>query len=211
MRNIINSLPIENLQYLFEGEESFLRKLKMDSVSVYSMTPLEASKSIIKIILKYATKKSVITDMTACIGGDTIQFSKIFKHINSIELSKERCKFLKHNIDVYDRKNVTVYQGNSIELIKTLEQDIIYIDPPWGGKKYKYKKKINLYLSKIPMWNLCNQLANQADYIVLKVPLNFNIEFFCKKVISEDVDIYPLKKIQLIIINNKDVDIEMEL
>ena len=61
------------------------------------------------------------------------------------------------------------------------------------------------------MWNLCNQLANQADYIVLKVPFNFNIEFFCKKVISEDVDIYPLEKIQLIIINNKDVDIEMEL
>ncbi len=211
MRNIINSLPIENLQYLFEGEESFLRKLKMDSVSVYSMTPLEASKSIIKIILKYATKKSVITDMTACIGGDTIQFSKNFKHINSIELSKERYKFLKHNVGVYNRKNVTIYQGNSIELIKNLDQDIIYIDPPWGGKRYKYKKKINLYLSKIPMWNLCNQLANQADYIVLKVPLNFNIELFCKKVISEDVDIYPLEKIQLIIINNKDVDIEMEL
>ena len=46
MRNIINSLPLENLKYLFEGNEVFLRKLKMDNVSVYSMTPLEASKSI---------------------------------------------------------------------------------------------------------------------------------------------------------------------
>ena len=211
MRNIINSLPIENLQYLFEGDEPFLRRLKMDSVSVYSMTPLDASKSIVEIILKYAPKTSVVTDMTACIGGDTIRFSKAFKHINSIELSKERSKFLKHNVEVYGRKNVTVFQGNSIELIKNMEQDIIYIDPPWGGKKYKYKKKINLYLSKIPMWNLCNQLANKADYIVLKVPLNFNIEFFCKKVLSEDVDIYPLEKIQLIIVNNQDVDIEMEL
>ena len=81
MRNIINSLPLENLKYLFEGNEIFLRKLKMDNVSVYSMTPLEASKSIIKIILKYVPKKSTITDMTACIGGDTIRFSQIFSQI----------------------------------------------------------------------------------------------------------------------------------
>ena len=211
MRNIINSLPIENLQYLFEGDEPFLRQLKMDSVSVYSMTPLKASKSIIKIILKYAPKNRIVTDMTACIGGDTICFSNVFKHVNSIELSKERCKFLEHNVKVYNRKNVNIFHGDSIELIKNINQDIIYIDPPWGGKRYKYKKKINLYLSKIPMWDLCNQLANKADLVVLKVPLNFNIEFFCKKVLSEDVDIYPLEKMQLIIINNKDVDVPMTI
>ena len=200
MRNIINSLPIENLKYLFEGNEVFLRKLKMDNVSVYSMTPLEASKSIIKIILKYVPKKSTITDMTACIGGDTIRFSQIFSQINSIELSEERCEFLKHNVNVYKRKNVKIYQGDSLNIIEKLKQDVIYIDPPWGGKKYKYKKKINLYLSKQPMWNICNTLLPLAKIIVLKVPLNFNVNFFIKKVSVDEVDVYPLEKMQLIII-----------
>ena len=204
MRNIIQSLPIENLQYLFEGKENFLRKLKMDSVAVYSMTPLEESKRIIEIILSFVPKNSIITDMTACVGGDTIRLSLAFSHINSIELSSERCKFLKHNINVYNCKNVTVFEGNSLEIVDKLKQDIIYIDPPWGGKNYKYKKKINLYLSNTPMWNICNSLQNMSKLIVLKVPLNFNEEYFLSKLIYNKDKIYKfiLAKMQLVIIEN---------
>jgi len=202
MKNIIQSLPIENLQYLFDGTENFLRQLKMDNVAVYSMTPLEESKRIIQLILNFVPKKSIITDMTACIGGDTIRFSFVFNHINSIELSSKRCKFLQHNIDVYARTNITVYEGNSLEIVDNLKQDVIYIDPPWGGKNYKLKKKINLYLSCIPMWEICNSLQNISKLIVLKVPLNFNEEFFFSKLIynKEKIYTYILKKMQLIII-----------
>tara|TARA_B100000929_G_scaffold262147_1_gene227322 strand:- start:10170 stop:10787 length:618 start_codon:yes stop_codon:yes gene_type:complete len=204
MRNIIKSLPIENLQYLFEGRESFLRKLKMDNVAVYSMTPLEESKRIAEIISSYVSKKGTITDMTACVGGDTIRFSHVFKHINAIEISSERCQFLQHNVETYGCKNVSVFQGNCLEMIHRLKQDVIYIDPPWGGKKYKYKKKVNLYLSTTPMWSICNNLQNLSKIIVLKVPLNFNEEFFVKKLIydKEKVKRYVLEKMQLIIIEN---------
>ena len=204
MRNIIKSLPIENLQYLFEGRESFLRNLKMDSVAVYSMTPLEESKRIAEIILSYVSKKGIITDMTACVGGDTIRLSHIFKHINAIEISGERCKFLQHNVETYGCKNVSVFHGDCLEMIHGLKQDVIYIDPPWGGKKYKYKKKVNLYLSTTPMWSICNNLQNLSKIIVLKVPLNFNEEFFVKKLIydKEKVNRYVLEKMQLIIIEN---------
>lgn len=204
MRNIIKSLPIENLQYLFEGREKFLRRLKMDSVAVYSMTPLEESKRIAEIILSYVSKRGVITDMTACVGGDTIRFSKVFRHVNAIELSAERCNFLKHNVETYNCHNVSIFQGNSLEKIHELKQDVIYLDPPWGGKKYKYKKKINLYLSTTPMWNICNNLNKLSKIIVLKVPLNFNEEYFLKKLIydKEKVSRYVLEKMQLIIIQN---------
>ena len=57
-----------------------------------------------------------------------------------------------------------------------------------------------MYLSKQPMWNICNTLLPLAKIIVLKVPLNFNINFFIKKVSVDEVDIYPLEKMQLIII-----------
>ena len=57
-----------------------------------------------------------------------------------------------------------------------------------------------MYLSKQPMWNICNTLLPLAKIIVLKVPLNFNVNFFIKKVSVDEVDVYPLEKMQLIII-----------
>ena len=50
------------------------------------------------------------------------------------------------------------------------------------------------------MWNICNTLLPLAKIIVLKVPLNFNVNFFIKKVSVDEVDVYPLEKMQLIII-----------
>ena len=48
--------------------------------------------------------------------------------------------------------------------------------------KYVY---INLYLSNIPMWNICNSLQKMSKLIVLKVPLNFNEEYFLGKLIYD--------------------------
>ena len=33
-----------------------------------------------------------ITDATACVGGNTISFSKQFANVNAVELDRDRCK-----------------------------------------------------------------------------------------------------------------------
>ena len=43
------------------------------------------------------------------VGGNTLKFSKHFKHVNAIELSKINCHVLKNNvIKVYNRENVNI-------------------------------------------------------------------------------------------------------
>mgnify|MGYP003719877023 FL=1 len=40
------------------------------------------------------------------------------------------------------------------------------------------------------MWSICNNLQNLSKIIVLKVPLNFNEEFFVKKLIYDESKIH---------------------
>ena len=71
---------------------------------------------------------------------------------------------------------------------------MIYIDPPWGGKSYKYKKDVNLFLSTIPIYDICNSLYEKSKCIILKVPKNFNIKKFKKKLYNVRYIYMNLKK-----------------
>jgi 16S rRNA G966 N2-methylase RsmD len=82
----------------------------------------------------------VITDMTAGVGGNILNFAHYFKYVNGIEIDPIRCQYLQHNVELYEFINVNYYSDNAIKLLieeDDLVQDIIFFDPPWGGKDYK--------------------------------------------------------------------------
>ena len=171
--NITSTISIEHLQYLFDGDEKLLKSLKIDNISIYSITPHKQAESINKILLEYISEDAVITDMTACIGGNTILFCKAFKYVNAIEICKERYDFLEHNLAMYNLKNYKAYNVDCMKIIDNLQQDLIFIDAPWNGKSYKYKPIVNLFLSGKHIYNIVNSLKGKSKYIVLKVPNKF--------------------------------------
>ena len=89
----------------------------------------------------------IITDATAGIGGNTISFANNFFKVNAIEINKKRFDFLKNNINVYNFNNVEIINNDYIKIMKTLKQDIVFIDPPWGGRNYKNINLLNINLS----------------------------------------------------------------
>lgn len=138
--------------------------------SIYSTN--SQSEQINKIILNFINKDSIITDATACIGGNSYFFARDFKFVNSVEKNQEVISTLKNNITNF--KNVIVYSC-SYNLVKfILRQDCIFIDPPWGGWLYKKKKKIDLYLDNINIIDLIDSLYNYTKIVALKIPNNFN-------------------------------------
>jgi len=147
-------------------------EIPLNYLNIYT-TPRQAEQ--INIILsKYInTKECIITDATACIGGNSILFLRDFKFVNVIE----------KNIDIYDTliKNLKSFNNKKVyncsyNIIKfTLKQNVIFIDPPWGGTCYKNKKKIKLYLDNIDIIVIINELYHFADVICLKIPNNFDI------------------------------------
>lgn len=203
-------LNVKHLKYLFGEQHSdeLLNKLQYDNISIYSITPAEFAEQItqklrisVSKILKKDISELVITEMTACIGGNVISFAKNFKHVNAIELCEQRFLYLNHNLTVLNLiNNVTTINGNSLVEVVNLKQDIVFFDIPWGGRSYKFKEKIDLYISKIPSYSACNLVKDYTKIIVMKIPNNFNIQKFAHRVDMRIYEVYNLEKFRLIIL-----------
>jgi 23S rRNA G2445 N2-methylase RlmL len=90
---------------------------------------------------------------------------------------------LENNVKVYNLQDkITLYHGDTTDLLNNTEQDVIYIDAPWGGKKYKDSKNISLYMSNMEISDIYLKFKKKAKLFVFKVPVNYNIKLFINKV-----------------------------
>jgi 16S rRNA G966 N2-methylase RsmD len=187
-----------------------LSNLKIDPESVsYITTPHEA-KRIADIIAKHAghhkdVKASVLVDATGGVGGDTITLSTQFGSVISIEIDTDRYSLLKHNVNEYKSTNVTTINGDSLIIIPKLSDvDVIYADPPWGGKDYKIKENLRLTLGSTEIEKFILDcfnpeiMATIPKLIALKMPKNYDLKYMYEKIThSFDIYLYQLKKIGL--------------
>jgi len=126
------------------------------------------------------SKKSlIITDCSSCVGGDAIRFAMEFGHVNCVELNPENMSMLKNNMKVFGFANVNFYLGPYEKFNTTLQQDIVYADPPWGGRDYKSHKALRLTYGQHHVEDLL--LAAKAKLKVLKLPKNYDVEYLQSK------------------------------
>lgn len=120
----------------------------------------------------------IITDATACMGGDLIRFSKHFRMVNGIEILDENFSLLVQNCKQFGCQNVNLFCQNYLEVFDKLKQDVIYIDPPWGGTSYKNKDIISLKMGNLELWELVNLIKEKrlAKFIFIKAPMNVCLE-----------------------------------
>lgn len=148
----------------------------------YSMTKRKDGELLLshmKTLVK-SMKTKTITDLTGNVGSDTILFALHFKHVKSIELNHENFEALQNNVSAFKLKNVTLYEGDSLQ-IYDWSTDVLYIDAPWGGPDYKLKKNIDLYLGHKRLDVFVKEVMmrdNKPSYIFLKLPRNYNFERF---------------------------------
>ncbi len=187
---LINDEKIVN--YLFPNQKGVNKSdIKLFNVSVYSVTPpIEAKKisDFIKNIFNGFLKYNIhqihnlsITDGTANVGGNTINFSYNFNKVNTIEINQNVFDILKHNCkNVYKRKNIFFYHGDCTKIIPNIKQDIIFIDPPWDGMFYKAYNKLHLYLSNIDIIDIVKEWYDKklAKLYVIKCPANLDFDPF---------------------------------
>jgi len=162
--------------------------LKTTEEGAYSITRRRDANRVMmaidKIIGSLDTK--IITDCTACNGGDTINFALKFKTVKSIEIQEENFEILKHNVEQYGLTNVELFHGDCTKII-TWKSDVLYIDPPWGGPNYKLHENLDLFLGskRLDLWiEEIIQKQHHPTYIVIKVPQNYNFArlFFFSKI-----------------------------
>jgi 16S rRNA G966 N2-methylase RsmD len=149
----------------------------------FSITKPYESVQIINVIYGIIgdLKDKIITDATACMGGDTINFSKYFKNVNAVEISEENFNYLKINYKTFRCYNVNLFNQDYMQIYDKLKQDVIYIDPQWGGRDYKKKEHIDLKLGEHSVLDLIKSINESmdklAEHIFVKAPLNVNSDF----------------------------------
>lgn len=156
------------------------QRLQSTAEGSYSITRRRDAERIMIVLgnIFKETKSMTITDATACIGGDTLNFALKFGHVHSIELNQENFEALENNVHIYDLHNVTLHHGDCTRLFNW-NTHVLYIDPPWGGKDYKKHKELDLRLSdkRLDCWlEEILSRKNRPDYIVLKLPYNYNFK-----------------------------------
>ena len=195
--------------YKFFGQSINNKTFKITDKGIYSISKPHLSNWILRTIisnLEYSTdyikNNLIITDATAGLGGDLIQFSKYFKKVNGVELNKVHFDMLQYNVhDVLNLKNVFLYHKNYLNIYNKLENHIVYIDPPWGGKGVVKKKDLMLYLGDKCIYFIINKLYDlDIKYLFLKIPHNFNYHLFLHKINYNLVTIFKNRSVWLIML-----------
>lgn len=180
MENNIIKLSVDEATEIFPKKSDIdMSKLLLTTEGQYSVSKRRAAKKLQMIIFKYfKTKDIVITDATSNNGSDTLMLAKYFKNINAIEFNETNFSVLKNNIDVYGYDNIKLIHGDSTVELNTTEQDVIYIDAPWGGRDYKKIKQLRLFLGKMELSDIYNKFKSRTKLFIFKVPYNYDINNF---------------------------------
>lgn len=172
-------------------DDTKVQSLLIDNDSLMYITYPESAQEITNLIIKQLpetknVKDCVITDITAGVGGNVLNFSLIFNYVNAIEIDKIRYEYLKNNIKIYNYLNINCYHSDFTQLLfesDNLKQDIIFFDPPWGGRSYKSHEKIRLNINLLGIEDIVIKFFenNCASIIVIKLPKNYDFEYFNEK------------------------------
>ncbi len=167
-------------------------QLQLSTLGKYSITPYNVGTEMSKIIRSHITKqKAVITEATANVGGFVFALTNDFDKVNAVEILKFNCDILENNVNVYKlNKKVDIICKDYLEVMDDLKQDVVFIDPPWGGKNYRQHKLLNLFLGNKPLHIIVESLMKK-NIVVIKVPYNFNFKKIFQ--LSNKTCVYSIK------------------
>lgn len=191
--------------------------LMIDNETIsYITTPIN-SDTIAAIIRSHIPKNIAlnnitIMDATACVGGDTIAFANSFGNVIAIEIDRMRFMMLTNNLKEFELFNVVPINGNCIEFYKKINcVDIIYFDPPWGGKKYKEQQNLRFNIGDMFIDEIINDIfsgniRSHINMIVFKLPINYDLHNLYMRTKRDDITIYmhQLNKMNIIVYKKND-------
>ena len=150
------------------------------NVGLYSVTCAQQSRVIASLLDKFFTyddmKKLTLTDASACIGGNVWTFAKKVKKIFAIEIDDINFECLKYNtnrlLNEQDAK-VELIRGSYLDYIDKLNQDVLFLDPPWGGTNEAKNELV--YTHKGETINVDDllrdhKISTKTDILILKLP-----------------------------------------
>lgn len=196
----------ESLKYItFASSAQEITNLIMNNLADFSCPKNANKEKWDSVPLDKRMKYLVITEMTAGVGGNVLNFAKYFKYVNAIEIDTKRYNCLDKNIKLYDFNNVNCYNDDSYKLLvknDDIVQDIIFFDPPWGGKDYKLHTNLRLNFMERSIEEVCKDLFRKESnkMIAMKLPNNYDFNFMMEELKEYQVSKYFMDRMTIVIV-----------
>lgn len=153
------------------------RKFQFDAEASWSITNLRIAREFAVTLAGFTGDNVTLTDAMACVGGNTIAFAEVYKHVNAIELNGPRSRMLSANLKLFALTNVSVYNGDARAYIPQLTQDVIFFDPPWGTDYKKHPHgTMKIWLGDELFDDIAAASCKYAKFIAIKLPVNYAVE-----------------------------------
>lgn len=191
---IVDLTPNEKKEIFFNKDNIDYSKLMITKEGIYSSSKNTGSKFLVNLLKKYFKRTNItITDCTSNIGSDSIALGLNFSNVNAIELNSINYQVLENNINIYKLDNVKTYHGDSTIILNQLNQDVIYVDAPWGGPDYKKHTNLSLYLGTQELSDLYNNFKSKTKLFLFKVPINYDFNNLIRKTLVDKYYIHSYR------------------
>jgi len=179
-----------NSRIIEEGKKYDINfeEIEIDESSLFSSIEPYHLPSTSAIFELEKLNPEIIIDATANIGGDSINFMRLFPTVKltALEIDTKISYILKRNMNnlksILSKDNdydVKVFNISAVDYFSNFRYaDMIYFDPPWGGRDYIKLDKVSLYLDDISIGNVIKNILmkGMTQLVILKLPINADID-----------------------------------
>lgn len=117
-------------------------------------------------VFKQLSNGKTIADLTGGFGVDAFYFAKQFEEVVYIEQQTELTEIVAYNNQVFNQTNIQIVNNDSLEYLKNLEVDCIYLDP--ARRNERQQKVITLEDSTPNIIEIQDELLAKAKYVMVK-------------------------------------------
>eukprot|EP01134_Creolimax_fragrantissima_P002861 CFRG2861T1 len=175
----MNPFGMGNQKYWYQRYQLFSKYddgVWLDREGWFSVTPEKLAKEIAQRCQHKSVK--VIVDAFCGVGGNTIQFAMVADKVIAIDVNATRLECAWQNARIYGVEHkIKFILGDYMELAPTLEADVVFLSPPWGGPDYLSANVFDIKTMMVPdgydIFSISKQITPNIAYFV---PRNSNKE-----------------------------------
>ena len=171
-KNIFSGISSKEIVEQIEGKRRSEKKLPKWYLTpnIYYPPKISIEQASSEATAKYKSQLISglnVVDLTGGFGVDSYYFSKIATHVTHCEYNKALSEIAKHNSNIFDTKNISFVNENSLQYLKnSLEVfDTIYVDP---SRRVNTKKVFMLKDCEPDIVTNLDLLLSKAARIIVK-------------------------------------------
>lgn len=148
--------------------------IQLDAESWFSVTPEELAKHTAERL-----RCDLIVDAFCGAGGNAIQFALTCERVIAIDIDPAKLEMARHNAEVYGvADRIEFICGDFVKLSSTLQADVVFLSPPWGGPEYLSAGVFDLESCMAPLGGseLYHTAKAITDNVAMYLPRNINTD-----------------------------------